>query len=408
MTFLRIAWRNLWKRKRLTAILLLGIATGVFTLLFHQALMEGFFVLMVDSAVDMSLGHLQVHRKDYLLRKDIALVIPGAPALTEEIRRLPSVTGAAQRLLCYGLASSADSSHFAKICGIDPAAEMKVTTIDTFLVEGKRLEPGDTKGAFIGKALAGKLKIGVGDKMVVMARTRDGDMSGAAFRVRGLYHTASGDFDKMNVYVTVDGARAMVGAGADEANEIAVRVSAPDRIPAVLAQVRGLIGGRSLTAQPWQELAPIVSQTIEISRQYMELVFLLVFIAVAFGIVNAFYMEIFERIREFGIMMCLGTRPAQIFTTLAWEALLLGLFGSLAGTAACVTLVCAVMKNRLDYGMFSSALQFMGLRSVQPLIIVPESVAYCCAGAILTALVATVLPALKAARFKPVDALRHV
>jgi ABC-type lipoprotein release transport system permease subunit len=407
MTFMRIAWRNLWKRKRLTLILLMGIATGVFTLLFHKAFVEGFFVLMVDSAVDMSIGHVQVHHRDYLLRKEPALVIPEGVALAERMRRIPDVRALSPRVVCQGLVSSADSSAFVTVWGVEPGAETSVTRVHEYLTDGSYLQAGDRDGAFIGKDLADKLKVRLGEKIVVMVRNAAGEMSGGAFRVRGLYHTASGQFDKMNIYITAGAARGLLDVREGAVHEIAMRLTGEKAIPGVLAAARSL-AGRDTAVRPWQELAPVVSETIDLSRRYLYIEFLLVFTAVAFGIVNAFSAEIFERMREFGIMMALGTRPSRIFLTLLWEAFFLGLFGSVLGSSICIGFVTLVLRNRIDYGVFSKALQFMGLPSVQPLIIIAGDVLTCVVGGVITVVVATLAPAIRAARFKPVEAIHHV
>lgn len=408
MTLMRIAWRNLWRRKRLTILLVLAIGAGIFSIILHEAFREGFLALMVDTAVNTSTGHIQIHESDYMLKKEVKNVIPDSSQVLAALRGIPHLTGISPRVLSYGLISSPQTSQFTKMCGIDPVREQEVTTVNTLLREGTLLMPDDMHGVYLGKALADKLKVGIGDKVVIMARDAKGDLGGSALRIRGIFHGSSGVFDKTTVFVTMKTARQILALPDDEIHEIALKVDRPENIPAVLADIRGTLAGKSLLAQSWQELSPVLAQTVEISNQYTYIIAIIIFVAMAFGIINTFYMKIFERLREYGIMMALGTRPSQIFMMLLNEAFLLTALGAVAGCFGAFFITGFILHNQVDYGTFSSALTSIGLPSVQPLIITSRAIVVAVAGALVTAILGTVLPALRASRFKPVEAIRYV
>jgi len=408
MTFARIAWRNLWKRKRMTIILVLGIAMGVFSLISYHAMVDGFMVLMINTAINLDLGHTQVHHRNYLQNDNLTLFIPEAGKLSSDLGEIPHIEGISSRVLTQGLASTVESSSFVKVHGIEPKREAAVTIIDTYLEKGEHLKPADSHGIYIGYKLAEKLKVDIGDKLVIQARDLAGDLGGAAFRVRGIFHTAAGDFDRINVFITISAAREMLALPDDGAHEIAIRVDGEEYLPGVLSELNRRIAGRGLLAETWKELDPTLYQMVEMVKSYDFLMLLIIGIAVAFGIVNSFFMEIFQRIRELGIMMALGTKPSQVFAELVWEGLFLGLLGSVTGTLFSYFVISFLMGGQLDYAMFSEGMEYMGLAGIQPLVITPRAVLKSTAGTTLIVVLAVVIPALRASRFRPVEAMRHI
>jgi len=135
----KIAWRNLYRRPQRTFLVLMGIGVSIFCLIFFLAMCKGMFVLMIDTIIDNTTGHLQVHQKDYLLKQEIDLNIENQQIIMEKIKSTEHVTGVSPRILVNGLVSTATSSGFAKIYGIDPEMESSVTVINKKLIKGKIL-----------------------------------------------------------------------------------------------------------------------------------------------------------------------------------------------------------------------------------------------------------------------------
>ncbi|MFP4498972.1 MAG: ABC transporter permease, partial [Vulcanimicrobiota bacterium] len=173
-------------------------------------------------------------------------------------------------------------------------------------------------------------------------------------------------------------------------------------------EINNVIENKNIIAQSWKELSPSLWAQVKMSGQFSWILFLFVFVAMAFGIVNSFLMEIFDRIKELGIMMSLGTRPSNIFLMLIFEAFFLGVGGSIVGGILGVFLVNVVFKNQVDFSMFSQGMQFMGIGNKIPLIVSPAEIALCMISTALVVVIATLYPAIRGAMFKPVEALRHI
>ena len=407
MIVLKLAWRNLIVRNKQTLILLLAISMGVFGLIFLESFMEGFYVLMIDTAINTDMGHIQVHEKDYLEKRDVLLVIPDSDKKIQQISKTSHVKGVSPRILANGFFSSPESSNYGRIFGIDPRMEESVTTICSKIVKGEKLAKGDDHQVFIGQALADKLKIDIGDKMVLQAKDTTGSIGGSAFRVKGTFKTSSKDFDKTNVYVTTEAARKMLSLKKDF-HEIAIRVDNQKNVNSTSAAIKSKIGNKIISVETWQQLQPVLTQMIDMSRQMTYIFYLIVYIALAFGIINAFMMEIFDRIKEFGIMMSLGTRPSNIFSLLMWESILLSFASAIMGSIISVLFIKLVMRSQMDLSMFGNGMGFMGLSNIIPLPLTPTMIMRCAVSTIIAVIVATIYPALRAALFKPVEAVRHI
>jgi len=409
MMLMKLALRNLVKRKRQTIILLLAIASGLFGIIGMRAMVDGFYSLMINTAINTNMGYMQIHHKDYLLKRDAKLYIRDPIKIQKVLKKTPRVTGFSPRVLTMGFASSAEDSNFVKIYGIDPLLEGTVTTINESIVEGKHLDKNDKYKVYMGKALAGKLNVGLGDKVVIMTKDLEGEMSGFSFRVKGLFRSSSREFDKANVYITTRDARKILGLKKG-VQEIAIRIDNPDNIKLVADSLRSKLNNEDLSVETWKQLSPVLSQSVELSNQYMWIMYLIVYIALAFGIINAFLMEIFERVREFGIMMSLGMRPSSIFLMIVYEALFLGIFGAIIGLIAGVIFLDVILQNKFDFALvgLSKGMSYMGTGSVLPMKTDLRGLMEGFVSIIAAMATASIYPAYRASKFRPVEALRYV
>jgi ABC-type antimicrobial peptide transport system permease subunit len=137
----------------------------------------------------------------------------------------------------------------------------------------------------------------------------------------------------------------------------------------------------------------------------------LVFVAAAAGVANTMLMATFERTREFGMLLSLGTRPGRIVRMVLAESLALGLLGAAAGSALGV-LVVLLAHNGVNYAALTgggpSAISFQGLRWSLTLYpsLAPIDIARAAGAVVITSLVAALWPALRAARLQPARAMR--
>lgn len=196
-----LAWKNIWRNKKRSSIILAAIAFGLWGGLLSGALMMGMGESIVNTAIDRDLSHIQIHEKDYLVEKEITNFIPNAQDVMTQVQGITGVTAVSGRALIEGMASSPTSSYGVKIVGINPGNAKMVTNINEKIVEGNYFESDYKNQMVIGQKLAKRLNLKLHSKMVLSFQGLDGSIVYIACRIVGIYKTESALFDEMNVFV---------------------------------------------------------------------------------------------------------------------------------------------------------------------------------------------------------------
>jgi len=406
--FVKIAWRNIWRNPRRSWVLITAIAVGVFSFLGAIAYIDGFSIQMVDAAVNLQGGHLQVSARGYHENPAIRAYLPDRDQVARVLDTFSGIHYAPQ-VATSGMINSAEQATGVVISGVDPEREARVTALADYIVEGTYLSPDGGDGAVvIGAALADQLNVRIGEKVVLMASDLDNEVGAGAYRVAGLFRTNSSDFDKTNVYLHLDAAQRLVGYTAQQASTVTIRLDPGHDLDATAARLRDGLGGAALEVLTWQERSPLLVMMNEMMGIANVFLVVILFTAIAFTLVNSFIMVIFERIREIGIMTANGVRPGQVRLMLYLEAVFIVLLGTGLGSLLAVGLIAYWSAVGLDLSAFAEGLNSFGAASV----IYPHvDWGHIVSGFVLIfvmVLVAVLYPAVKASRFETVEAINYV
>ncbi|MEQ8859401.1 MAG: FtsX-like permease family protein [Pseudomonadales bacterium] len=396
-----LAWRNLWRNRRRTWLTAGGIGFAVWLMVFAVSTQDGGFEVMIDNSARLISGHVQLQHPEY--RDDPALdhALTGVDALVRQALARPHVTAALPRTETFALASVGERSFGVQVMGVRPEAEAAASSLTTMLSEGRYLAgPGE---AFVGAGLARNLQLTVGDQVVLLGTAREGGVAAAVADVVGIFSTGQAALDRALMQISIDDFRSAWDLGGDVAHSVVLLV---DRAAASEIVARDLAApGR--VALDWRELMPEAEQTIELKRLSTKLFFALIAVIVAFSVVNTFMMTVFERTQEFGMLMALGMRPGAIFRLLSVEALWLAVLGVGLGLGASGVLVAVLSITGIP--LPADAVEIMA-RYNMPERMYPAFSVWAAGVSSLVMLVGTqiavLLPALRVARLKPVEALR--
>lgn len=403
---IKLAWRNIWRNRRRSAIIIAAIAVGLAGVIVYEAFMVGMAVQMVENIVGTSLGDLQIHRRGFQGSKALELAIDD-PKLLKVVRETEHVAAAAPRVRAQGLISSARAAARVEILGIDPAAEPAVSTVARSLVRGRFLAAGDDHAIYLGEALAKKLKIDLGRKVVLLAQGLAPEMGSDAFRLVGTFKTASPDFDKVTVYIPLAAAQGLLSLDG-KISEIVVRVDRQKNLEQVDTALGAKLDPTIYEVLTWKELAPDLVQMKQFWQGMLYLFAVVIYIAMVFGVTNTMLMAVAERTRELGVMLALGTRPGRVFRLILLESTLMGLVGLALGGAASLGLTWWLALRGLDLGWFVQGLEFMGLSRIIYPVLTPSVLLISGLSALLAAVLAALWPAWRAVRLEPVEAIRYV
>ena len=407
----KIAWRNILRNKRRSLILIVSILVGVFALVLARAFVRGFMEQMLTNQIGTDVGYIQIHKTGYQADPSIDNSMSSPNLIRGILKGDSTMIKYSERLRTYGLVSSAYNSAGVAIVGIVPNEEIKVTTMSQCIVEGQYLnvEPNQI---IISATLAEKLKVGVGDKVVIMASQLDGSVASEGCRISGIYRTSNSGFDQSHVYVPIESLRQMLSVG-DMVSEFVINPIYPAQMPTLQnglrRDIRPISGSQDkFEIMTYEEMLPLFVMQLGFYDQIFYVIYGIIAIALIFGIIDVMLMAVLERTHEFGVAMAVGMSTRKIFRMILIEAFLLGIVGTIVGLVIAYFICLNLSHNGWDLSVFSESLRSWGSGSkifpvlrtadfIKALLIIP-----------LVTVAGAIYPALKAVRLHPVEAIRSL
>jgi ABC-type lipoprotein release transport system permease subunit len=400
---LRLAWRNVGRNPRRMAIVVVAVAVGVAGCLFSMAVNFGFVVQMVDTAIATELGHLQIHAPGFDRNPELKVRLrDGGAAGVRVLTELEGVRAFARRVVGQGLVSSPRASVGVRVVGIDPAREAQVSLIADSITAGRYLD-GEPRRVLVGEALARRLRVGVGDKVVLSVQDLTGDLAGEAVRVAGLFRTPSSEVDRGTLYLRIGESQALLGLNG-AISEIVVLAERRSGV----APLRDALAARLPEAEvrTWGELRPVLVYLVDVFDQMAAVLFSAVFVAMAFGIANVLLMAVYERMREIGILRAIGMGRARLVAVIVTESAIVTLLGLVVGIASASAAVAA-LQDGIDLSRWAEGLTAYGIGTRIVPVLRTGDLAVPVAVALITAVLASAWPAVRAVRFRPAEAVRQ-
>nr|WP_321450720.1 FtsX-like permease family protein [uncultured Carboxylicivirga sp.] len=401
---LSISWRNVWRSKTRSVVILLAIALGIFTGVFNYAFYNGMAIQRINSAISTEASHIQLHQKGYLEEPTEKNYIENAASLTLNITKEDSVQAACSRFIVQGMIQSPTTSSGIKIMGINPTVESMVTNLHTKIIDGAYFEGIKRNPVVIGQKLADKLKLKVRSKVVITFADASGYISGASFRVAGIYQTSNNMYDQTNIFVRADDLTSLYGVDSNAGHEIAVLLNHSDNVPAVLQILKDEYS--QYDVKEWRQIMPEVSMLESSLDISMYIFMIIILLALTFGIINTMLMAVLERTKELGMLMSIGMNKARVFKMIMIETVFLSLIGGVVGIIMGAVVTLATANSGIDISMVSEGFGAMGYDSVVYPVLKIKNVVDVVIMVFITGMLAAIYPALKALKLKPAEAIR--
>jgi ABC-type lipoprotein release transport system permease subunit len=403
-----MAWRNVWRNWRRTLIALVAIALGLVFLIFMDGLIGGSRQAIYGNAVRLQGGNLQVHAPGYREKAKRLPLLPLADAnvVVQAALAQPQVVAASRRINTAGLASSREATVPVLISGIEPEQEAPVGLLAGNIVQGRYLAAGDEDLILIGRAMADRLKVGVGDRITLVGRATHEQMRRRTMTVVGIYDLGLSEVEKRMVYVSLAEAQTLFDLR-DQATEVVVALESVGQEEMVVAALRAALPGYEVSS--WEELNPELKQSMDVDQQFMNVFGLVALLIAGIGVLNLLLMAVFERTREIGLLAAMGLKRREIVALFLLEGTLIGLLGALIGCALGGLLVGVVGQVGIEYAGASEAGEVVALLGdrLYPKLQVDLLVERALAVAVIAAL-ASLYPAWQASKREPAEALHYV
>ena len=407
----KMAWRNIWRNPRRSILTMTAIAFACLLLVFMLSFQFGSYDTMINSAVKIHTGHLQVQAKGYQDKRTMRLVVPDPGAIGSILEKTPGIDAYTYRANAFSLVSSEERTYGIVVIGIDPAREANVSTLKKVIRQGSYLSEGDTNQALLGELLAKNLQVGLGDELVVIGQGRDGSVAATVVEVKGTYNSGQDEFDRSSIHIPLkhfQDVYAMRGG----VHEVVALGKSLGAIPAIRKTVEDTIENDDpknlLVVLDWIDLMPGLIEGIKLDLISGLILYCILILVVAFSILNTFLMAVFERTKEFGVMMAIGTTPRRLTKLLLLESITMTVIGIVVGIIAGCLVTWYFQVHGIAISGMSEVLRQFGIPermypqlSFLSVTIGPTLVLF------ITSLTA-LYPALRVRRLRPVEALASV
>jgi ABC-type lipoprotein release transport system permease subunit len=404
----RLAWRNIWRHKRRTIIIVLAMAMSLGMMMMYDGLITGFNQAIYGNAVKVLGGNIQVHAPGYRDEADSMPLLPLAdPAAIVAAAAADSrVESATQRINTGGLAISREGAFAVGITGIEPEKEESVNIAEQNIVAGRNLTSSDGDMALIGKGLADAMGVQAGDRFTLTGRAQHEQMRQRTMTVAGIYDLGMPDLEKRTVYVSLPEAQNLYNL-AGQATEVAIVLKQLGQEDAVIGDLSTKVAGYEI--EPFYANYPELAAAISAKGGVMNVFGVIITMIAGLGILNLLLMAIFERTREIGVMGAMGLKPRQISLLFVLEGAMIGVVGVIAGIAVGLLFNGLLRQAGMDFSAFSSATEYMALITgkvypgwgVDKLLTRSLTILIICT-------LAAVIPAIEAGRREPAEALHFV
>jgi ABC-type lipoprotein release transport system permease subunit len=402
----RLAWRNLWRRKRRTWLTVGAMVFCNIILVFLVSMQLGMYGMMIENTLRAQTGHLQVQAPGYKDELKMRQVVPDVIDLAAKLRQELGNDEIAARASAFALVSSEERSYGLQISGVEPEAEARVSSLPGLVEEGRFLGNPMAEEIVIGSVLARNLRAGVGDELTLIGSGRDGSFAAAVVTVVGVFSSGMPDVDRNFAEVPLgffQDTFSMEGAG----HSVVVMAPSLIAVGALETGIESLLpAGSDLVVHDWDTLLPSLKQAIQADFVSAWFMYAILIVLVAFSVLNTQLMSVLERTKEFGITMSLGVTPGRLGRLVLLESGLMGSVGMLLGMLLGGALVVWLGRHGFTYpgleemaGQFNLPSRIYPQFSIIGLLMGPVIV-------LVASVAASIYPAVRLHWLEPVAAMR--
>jgi len=406
----KIAWRNLWRRKRRTLITGISIGFGVMLAVTFTGTGDYGYTNMINTSAIMGLGHVTIEPHGYNQTPSLDKRLRKTGQIRERVLAMPGVNDAIVRIMGQAMFASASKTIGGVFMGIDPAQESpEQNLLIRSLVQGELFSGKDGRGVVVGSKMAEKLNLRIGKKLVYTTTDVSGEIVSEIARVIGIFKTGVNEVDGGMVLLPINSVRATLHYDAQDATLLAVIINDQRYAERMRDTISLAEGDPQIEVLSWQQTQAELAGVITMDRSGNYISQFLIGLLIAAGILNTLLMSVLERTREFGVMMAVGMSPRTLFMLVVVESLWLAIIGIVIGIIITAPWYAYLYYVGLDFSGAIGEDYSAGGILVDPLIrirLYKESIIAILTGVFSLTLLAGLYPAWRAGRIPPVESLK--
>lgn len=403
-TYIKLAWRNLWRNKKRTLIASSSLLFAVLLALIMRSMQQGSYDYMIDYSVRMYTGYIQIHGKDYWEKKSLDESMLVNEKNLSKLKNIKGISLTVPRFETYSLISYGNKTKVVQITGINPESENQLTDLKQKLVSGNFLNDS-SKGIILAQGLAEILKVQVGDSVVIYGQGYHGVTAAAQIPIIGIVKFTLPEINKSFTYLSLDYAQWLFSAP-KRLTSLSIMIDNPKEIDRIKSEIKKIFSG-NYEVMDWKELSPELVQSIEMDNSSGIIMLGILYVVITFGIFGTIMMMTAERVKEFGILISIGMKKWKLSVVTIFETLFISFIGVITGVLISIPLLLYFVKNPIPLtGKAAEAMLSYGYEPIMPFAIYPGMYVAQIWTVLAIALVSALYPVLFIKKIKPVDAIR--
>lgn len=411
LTYIVLAWRNLWRNKRRTLIAAASVFFAVILALLMRSMQTGYYDYMINSSVRMYTGYIQVQGKDYWEKRSLEESMILGDEKIDKINQIEGVDLTVKRLETFSLVSYGQVTKVAQIVGIDPQEENKLTSLKEKILKGKYLT-NDSKGIILAEGLAELLKADIGDSVLIYGQGLCGVTAAELIPVEGIARFTLPSQNKSFAYLSIPHAQWTYSA-TDRLTSLSIMIDNPKQVDEIRDKVSSIFEmpdgqqNDNYDVMTWKELSPELVQSIQIDNAQGIIMLGILYVVIAFGIFGTIMMMTAERVKEFGILISVGMKKWKLYLVTTLETIFISFIGVVSGALVSLPLIIYFVNHPIPLtGEYAEAILAWGFEPILPFAIYPGMFIAQVWTVLAIALISGLYPINFIRKIKPVQAMR--
>ena len=405
ITLIKIGWRNIWRNKKRSLVVILSIILGLYGGLIISSLMITLNSQRMNTAINTYLADIQIHNKEFSKEYSLSDTISNIHYLEEKLKNDNRVKSYSKRTVINGMLSNSTGSYGVNVLGIDPEFEIKVTNVYTKIVEGDYFESKRENTMVVGKKLADKLDLRLRSKVVITFQDVNGDITSLLFRIEGVFKSGNSMFDDYNVFVKNNS----IFSNLPDLNgyhEIPILTINDDITESLKLDLQKI--NNTLDVKFWGDIAVELAYANKMMSSFLYIFMLIVLSGLSFGIINTMLMAILERKKEIGMLMSIGMSKIYIFLMICLETVFLSLVAIPFSVLITYITIDYFSVSGIDLSIVGSGLENFGVGTILYLKLPYEYYFNLSLLVILISFISSMFPAIRALKINPAEATKSI
>ena len=405
LTLIKISWRNIWRNKLRSLVVIFSIVFGLLGGIIIIAMSYGLNEERMNNAVDTYLSHIQIHNNLFSEDYNIKHTINNLDIIEKAISEDKRIVSYSKRIVLNGMLSNSNGSYGIQVKGIDPDEEIKVTNTHEKIIDGEYFRSKRDNTILVGKKLADKLNLKLKSKVVITFQDENYELTSLLFRVEGIFRSGNSRYDEMNVFVQNKSIIKNL-PGFNGYHEMPILLSDIELRGEVKKDLIPLSSDNIV--EGWDDISKELAYANEMLSAVLYIFMMIILSGLSFGVINTMLMAILERRKEIGMLMSIGMNRYKIFMMISFETIFLSLIALPFGLITSYLIVEYYSVVGIDLSVVEAGLENFGVGTRLYFKVPNEEYFYVSLMVFVISIFSSIFPSIRALKINPVEATKTI